>query len=414
MRNFIVSKPLKKFTHLSSNMTCSHHSESMPNLIEQVINLLFSKNAIGCFAVLFLGIFMSPNTAFGQYTAIPDANFEQKLIDLGVDSEGTLDGQILTTDATAQNGTLNVSSSSIADLTGIEAFINLTQLNCSVNQLTSLDVRNGKNTNFVYFEGLDNSLTCISVDNPDWSTTNWTNKDEDTYFGSDCLCPSPGWSVPGASATSVTSDASCIDADGWTHYLDSADEEILLSIKIDAFGAVVPRTAITLDPDGGTNVFWVASASGKFVSNLTGAAFMKRKWDVNPTTQPSSPVAVQFYYTTDEYNAVNTEIFSHGGTPLTDHTQMRFYKILNDSDPFNLVSLNASDGIDLGHGTPSTTNWEYNAFGFNHYGEFLVDAFSGGGGGGASGGGAVLPIELDLPSKLLRIMSIFFSFRSLS
>jgi len=37
--------------------------------------------------------------SFAQYTAIPDPNFEQWLLDNGIDSEATLDGQILTSDA---------------------------------------------------------------------------------------------------------------------------------------------------------------------------------------------------------------------------------------------------------------------------------------------------------------------------
>ena len=36
--------------------------------------------------------------AHAQYTSIPDANFEQFLIDQGIDSEATLDGQVLTND----------------------------------------------------------------------------------------------------------------------------------------------------------------------------------------------------------------------------------------------------------------------------------------------------------------------------
>jgi hypothetical protein len=371
------------------------------------------------------------------YTAILDVNFEQKLIDLGIDSEGgPTNGWILNADAEAVTGTLDVNSSNISDLTGIEAFtslsvldchsnmltsLDLTQntgltllycfgnqltsldlslntalnnLRCYSNQLTELDIRNGNNNNFTYFDATNNSLTCISVDDPTYSTANWANVDAGTYFGSDCLCPSPAWSVPSASSTSIISNASCIDADGWTHYLNSADEEILLSLEIGTSGAVVPRTAVTLDPDGATDVFWVSGVNGNFINNPDGAAFMRRKWDVTPTTQPSSSVGVRFYYTTDEYNAVNTEISNQGGTALTDHTQMRFFKVLNSSNPFNVGSLLESDGIDLEHGTASSTQWSYNTFGSDHYGEFYVDGFSGGGGGGASGGAPLLPIEL--------------------
>ena len=79
--------------------------------------------------------------AFAQYTLVPDANFEQELINLGIDSEGYLDGQLLTADAQSTMA-LNVSNKNISDLTGIEDFVNLSSLICNDNQLTSLDVSN--------------------------------------------------------------------------------------------------------------------------------------------------------------------------------------------------------------------------------------------------------------------------------
>ena len=82
------------------------------------------------FIILFL--FIGQLTAFAQYTAIPDSNFEQALINFGVDSEGTLDGQILTADAESETS-LTVVNQNITDLTGIDAFINLTAINVSYN-----------------------------------------------------------------------------------------------------------------------------------------------------------------------------------------------------------------------------------------------------------------------------------------
>ena len=74
---------------------------------------------------------------WSQTTAIPDANFEQKLIDLGHDD--VLDGSILT--ATAEViAELNLRYSEISDLTGIEAFTALTTLEIRDNNLTTLDV----------------------------------------------------------------------------------------------------------------------------------------------------------------------------------------------------------------------------------------------------------------------------------
>ena len=55
------------------------------------------------------------------------------------------------------------------------------------NQLTSLDVRNGNNTNMPYFNALDNpNLTCIDVDDVFYSTTIWADIDPQHYFSTNC------------------------------------------------------------------------------------------------------------------------------------------------------------------------------------------------------------------------------------
>jgi len=70
--------------------------------------------------------------------AIPDSNFEQKLIDLGIDSNG-LNGNILETD-TEGIINLNLISSNISSLEGIEGFEDLEQLLASFNDLENIDV----------------------------------------------------------------------------------------------------------------------------------------------------------------------------------------------------------------------------------------------------------------------------------
>jgi len=180
------------------------------------------------------------------YTAIPDPNFEQALIDLGIDTNPTIDGQVLTADIEGVTQ-LGVSSKNIADLKGIEGFISLTELFCFSNQLTSLDVtnnialtildvgdnlltsldlsnnialtelecdenqltglldlsnniilnilecqvnkieilniKNGNNTNVTNFNASTNpDLYCIVVDDISYSTTNWTNIDPASTF----------------------------------------------------------------------------------------------------------------------------------------------------------------------------------------------------------------------------------------
>ncbi|WP_457618221.1 thrombospondin type 3 repeat-containing protein [Lutibacter sp.] len=211
------------------------------------------------------------NTSGCSIINIPDVNFEQALIDLGFDSDGIINQQILSSDATVVTN-LNLYGKNINDLTGIEGFNNLTtllcgnnnltylnisqntklvdlqcntnsltsldvsnnialtklfcaynqitnlnvtnnilleQLDCSVNQITSLDItnnslltvfschtnnplnslniKNGNNTSIItFYANLNPNLTCITVDNVDWSTLNWTAIDSQTSYSENC------------------------------------------------------------------------------------------------------------------------------------------------------------------------------------------------------------------------------------
>jgi Leucine-rich repeat (LRR) protein len=178
-----------------------------------------------------------------------DENFRSALLAIpGLDANS--DGDIQCSEAAAWTGTIDVSGKSITDLTGIENFTKITTLNCSNNQLSSLDisknttlqninfngnlftsidlskntalthiycqgnrlvnldiskntsityidcsnnalqllnVKNGNNTNFTYFDARTNTkLTCIEVDNVTYSTTNWTNKDAGASYNTTC------------------------------------------------------------------------------------------------------------------------------------------------------------------------------------------------------------------------------------
>ncbi len=73
-----------------------------------------------------------------MYTFVPDDNFEQALIDLGYDD--VLNDSVLTANISGVTS-LNVNDKSISDLTGIEGFTALTDLDCNTNQLTSLEDR---------------------------------------------------------------------------------------------------------------------------------------------------------------------------------------------------------------------------------------------------------------------------------
>jgi Leucine-rich repeat (LRR) protein len=114
-----------------------------------VISLLLASFFIGCEKD-------EPN----PIVQIPDSNFLNALIELGVDTNG--DGIISTAEAEAVIS-LDVSDNSISDMTGIEKFVNLDTLKCYSNQLTSLDFSN--NTALIDLWCSGNQLTTLDVSN---------------------------------------------------------------------------------------------------------------------------------------------------------------------------------------------------------------------------------------------------------
>ncbi|MEA1922676.1 MAG: DUF1566 domain-containing protein, partial [Pseudomonadota bacterium] len=88
---------------------------------------------------------------------IPDANFKAYLVDNFDDDS---DGEIQLSEALTVTS-MDASSQNIADLTGIESFTNLTELNCCDNQLTNLDV--SSNTGLTQLLCYFNDLTSLNV-----------------------------------------------------------------------------------------------------------------------------------------------------------------------------------------------------------------------------------------------------------
>lgn len=169
-----------------------------------------------------------------QYTDIPDQNFEQALIDLGIDSEGTLDGRILTANANNYFGSLSISGLGISSLEGLQEFHFINGLDCSNNNITSLVVPGSVLLSWVDCQ--NNQLTQLDISQtPNWHTLFASNNpdlfciqvqqypfigspflviddgveiSEDCQYGSTCplgcsflISPEPGSTVSGGDVT---------------------------------------------------------------------------------------------------------------------------------------------------------------------------------------------------------------------
>lgn len=92
-----------------------------------------------------------------KFTYVPDDNFENGLITLGYDN--VVDNYVNTSNISGLTN-LDVSDLAIADFTGIEDFTSLTKLNCSGNDLASINVSTLTNLKELNC-GRNNSLTSL-------------------------------------------------------------------------------------------------------------------------------------------------------------------------------------------------------------------------------------------------------------
>jgi transcriptional antiterminator Rof (Rho-off) len=246
--NSLVSLNVKngnnaKFTAFNSTNNTDLRCIEVDNVAYSNSNWL-NKDAASSYSINCVG---GDGGGSEELTYVPDNKFEQALIALGYDD--VVDDYVSTTNI---NGVtiLDVSDRGIEDLTGIASFSNLTNLDCSKNNLSNLDlssntslawlncsrnnlisldlsknsslyylnsssnnlssldmsknpllirlfcnynslvslnVKNGNNAKFTAFNSTNNTdLRCIEVDNVAYSNSNWSNKDAAASYNINC------------------------------------------------------------------------------------------------------------------------------------------------------------------------------------------------------------------------------------
>lgn len=136
-----------------------------------------NSNIMKRLSFILLLIVSANSKSTAQITFIPDYRFEKALIDLGIDSDQIVNGQMLTNDALLVSE-MNLSPATlpnypypaidfyegmIHDISGIEAFINLEYLKLNVTMIENLNLVNL--TKLKYLDCVDNMLTSLNVSN---------------------------------------------------------------------------------------------------------------------------------------------------------------------------------------------------------------------------------------------------------
>ncbi|MFN7116479.1 MAG: fibronectin type III domain-containing protein [Saprospiraceae bacterium] len=228
------------------------------------------------------------------------------------------------------------------------------------------------------------------------------------------LAPGPYGTVAPLNGNEIKADYLCIDKNNWMHFYNKGadttslyDDELVLSIEyyynFYLYSYVkdsMPRI------NGFPGASKLTNPPANYVINPTGWFVMNRFWDYPVTNflQPDRPLKVRFYFTHQDFTALQDTIAANGGNAPQQVKDIYFYKI---NDYNNIYDPNPA----LGHtGVPaatafdqdgyweyapgdsaSTQTWALGRYNEDYYAEMVVKRFSGGGGGlaGNYGGGAL-------------------------
>jgi len=110
--------------------------------------------------LLFIAL-ISFTVTQSQIVNIPDVNFKNALLNHDPIIDTNNDGEIQVAEANSFSNSINVSSQNIIDLTGIEEFTSIYGLDCSQNQITSLDL---SNLHYLYsINCSNNSISSLNI-----------------------------------------------------------------------------------------------------------------------------------------------------------------------------------------------------------------------------------------------------------
>ena len=111
--------------------------------------------------ILFIWLLLFSALLQAQYTLIPDSYFEGYLVNAGIDTDGEVNGQVLTSDIADETQLTITGNIFITDLTGIEDFESLNVLDIGQMGITEIDLL--QNINLEYISISDVSLESLDL-----------------------------------------------------------------------------------------------------------------------------------------------------------------------------------------------------------------------------------------------------------
>ncbi|MDX2249860.1 MAG: M43 family zinc metalloprotease [Bacteroidia bacterium] len=237
---------------------------------------------------------------------------------------------------------------------------------------------------------------------------------QNLYLDNICIDATPGCQAP----TSIpdfpgvfVADNSCTDPDGWVHYWKAAqtapastNDVLLLSMKSADTAQVLPQPSevkVVVTEGYGEKAHDLSEAP--YVNNPNGWYAMNRYFEISAEKQPSDSVTIRFYYTSKDFNDLNTAITPRS---LASHKDMIFYTLSPDQNPdlTDSHSTVQASGYQEYRNTEKNEpgSWHDAAFGRYFSAVIRVDSFGSGGmgtGGEALRTGATYPVAIHLKAN---------------
>ena len=254
-------------------------------------------------------------------------------------------GNQLTSLDVYQNTALGMMGCGANQLTSLNLSNNtyLSVLNCDNNLLECLNVKNGNNQYFInlYASGNPN-LTCIEVDDVNYSTNNWTNIDPQTSFSTDCN--NNGCSCTPTSSTDTQSACDSYTwVDGNTYITSNNSATYTTSNSAGCDSTITLNLTISPTPDNS-----ITQNGGSLTATQTGATYQWIDCD-NFFVPVIGEVNQTFFPSLSGYYAVEVTI---GDCSSTSECRLVEFTGIDEFEPLISVHPNPTkDEVTLSIGT---------------------------------------------------------------
>ncbi len=201
-------------------------------------------------------------------------------------------------------------------------------------------------------------------------------------------------------AGTVMADWEGRDANGWTHYVNTTNGSLLLSVEKGSqdigWVGIDASTCEVKGNTGYTNLGSSAFGCGcPYLINQIDWVVTNRTWDLNPITQPSAPMNIRSYYGPMDLSDMSAGIVAAGYAAATE-AAVTHYKVDATGDEDLTAGGNACHGLvsSASYSEFDPGSYVAGTYGTGHYGEFPVPSFSGGGAGIGNDALGALPVSL--------------------